>query len=320
MKPSTARRQPPAGRPCFGVAALLAVIAAATGCTGLEPVRAPGSLPARQPVQVPVTFFPQERYQCGPAALAMALDWSGLEVAPDDLVESVYTPSRRGSLQPALVAAARRHGRVAFPIEGLEALGAELSAGHPVIVLQNLSLPIWPRWHYAVVIGLEPEENIVRLHSGPDPHRRTGLRTFMNTWRRGEHWGLLVLPPDRLPATADDVSWVKAVTGLERAGRQREALAAYRAALARWPESVPAHMGLGNAHYALGEPARAETAYREVIGMNDGYALAWNNLAQALADQGRTGEALQAAERAVSLGGPYREAFEETLRSIREMR
>ena len=46
-----------------------------------------------------VPFFPQQRYQCGPAALATVLSWSGAAVSPDALVPEIYLPARRGSLQ-----------------------------------------------------------------------------------------------------------------------------------------------------------------------------------------------------------------------------
>lgn len=297
---------------------LLIPAASLVACAGLKPVSLPESVPSNGDLQVPVAFFPQEKYQCGPAALAMVLDWAGVAVRPADLTASVYTPSRKGSLQPALITAARRHGRVAYPIKGLDELIAELDAGHPVIVLQNLSLPVWPRWHYAVVIGLDRDAGEVLLHSGLDPHRRTKLRAFMNTWRRADYWGLVVLPSDRLPANADDVRWVKAVAGLEQAGHYREVLSAYRTALRRWPDSIPARMGLANTHYALDDLEAAESAYRQVLARAPDYALAWNNLAQTLADQGRRSEAIDAAERAVRLGGPYKEEFERTFRAIKE--
>ena len=52
----------------------------------------------------------------------MAISWSGLPAQPEDLVEEVYTPSRKGSLQVAIIAAARRHGRLAYEISDLESL------------------------------------------------------------------------------------------------------------------------------------------------------------------------------------------------------
>src|SRR3972149_4068932 len=70
-----------------------------------------GHLPQRAEV-AGVPFYPQERYYCGPAALAMVMTWSGDPVTPDALVPEVYTPSRQGTLRNDMVAAARRRGRL----------------------------------------------------------------------------------------------------------------------------------------------------------------------------------------------------------------
>ena len=60
--------------------------------------------------------------------------------------------------QVELVAAIRRYGRVPYEIEpSLSSLTAELQAGRPVLVLQNLGIKIAPLWHYAVVVGYSPE-------------------------------------------------------------------------------------------------------------------------------------------------------------------
>ena len=48
----------------------------------------PAELPARAEL-TEVPFFPQEEYQCGPAALAMALNAAGLSVTPESLIEQV---------------------------------------------------------------------------------------------------------------------------------------------------------------------------------------------------------------------------------------
>lgn len=295
---------------------LLGALLLVGGCASMQPVTLPGSVPD-QPLQVPVAFFPQERYQCGPAALAMALDATGAPVTPEDLVAQVYNPERQGSLQPAMISATRRHGRVAYPIHGLQALLAELEAGRPVVVLQNLGFGWFPQWHYAVVMGFEPGKKEVVLHSGTSPHYRMSLRTFMNTWRRAETWGLVVVHPETIPASADADSWVSAVSGLESAKRPAEAASGYMTGLSRWPDHVPSWFGLGNALYAMDRTDRARLAWQQAVAIDPEYALAWNNLAQVLADQGRREEALRAARRAVELGGPYEEEFEKTMSEIK---
>ena len=112
------------------------------GCSALQRTPMP-QLPENVPAGVElktVPFYPQDAYQCGPATLAMALTWSGLALTPDDLKDQVYTPSRKGSLQLAMVAATRRHAKLAYTFHDPAALFPEIAADHPVIILQNLSL------------------------------------------------------------------------------------------------------------------------------------------------------------------------------------
>ena len=119
---------------------------ALSGCASLWPQTAelrralPQGIPEKTELRE-VPFFPQEEYQCGPAALATVLSASGSRVAPEDLVAQVYLPERKGSLQVEMLAAARRHGRVSYQLAPrLEDLLRELAAGNPVIVLQNLGV------------------------------------------------------------------------------------------------------------------------------------------------------------------------------------
>ena len=263
-----------------------------------------------------VPFFPQEAYQCGPASLAMAFGWSGLYIPPDILTPQVYTPSLKGSLQPAMLAAARRHGRVAYPIAGAENLLKEIAAGHPVIVLQNLGLSWIPVWHYAVVIGYDLDQAMIILHSGITNRKTTALKTFENTWARSQHWGLLVLPPSQLPATAEEHAYIRALVGLEKARQWAAAAEGYQTALSRWPQSFSAYIGLSNSYYAQGDLKSARDVLQITTTRFPEEGVAFNNLAQVLWEQGNKQEALEAARQAVDLGGPLVEQFRKTLDEI----
>jgi len=298
---------------------LLALSFLLSGCGLLSSgplLQTPGG-PARALI-ADVPFFPQEELQCGPAALAMTLNWSGITVLPSDLVPQVFTPDLKGSLQSALIGATRRHGRVAYPISGSEALLAEVAAGHPVIVLVNLGLSWYPKWHYAVVIGFDRELDEMILHSGLTANEQLSSRVFLNVWKRGEFWGLLVLPPDRLPATADEGGWLEAVAGLERTGQWQGAAVGYSAALKRWPDSFAAWMGLGNSRYSLHDLAGSAEAFRRATLLQPKNGIPFNNLALVLSSQGKQEEALAAAQRAVDLGGPLRDKYLETLEEIKK--
>jgi tetratricopeptide (TPR) repeat protein len=291
------------------------------GCAALQTERLLASATAfPQALELhDVPFFPQEDYQCGPAALATVLSYSGVAVSPEQLTPQVYVPERRGSFQVELLAAARRHERVPYMLAPqLESLAAELASGNPVLVLQNLALAIAPTWHYAVVVGLDLTRGEIVLRSGRERRHVLALATFEHTWRRGDYWAAVVLPPQQLPFTALEQPYLESVLALEKTGRLETAALAYASAAARWPQSLPALMGLGNTRHALGDLAAAERAFRRAVSFHPAAAAAHNNLAQTLADQGRYDEAETAARRALELegAGRMREQVQQTLDGI----
>lgn len=299
-------------------AGLLFFLLACFGCTLYRhaPQTFPGTTAPTEIFIADVPFYPQERYQCGPAALAMLLGWSGLSVQPDALTGEVYSPALKGSLQPSLVSAARNHDRLAYSITGPEELFPELEAGHPVIVLQNLGLSWFPVWHYAVVVGYENSGRDIILRSGKTAEERLSWRVFDNTWKRSSCWGLLVLPAGKMPATAQEERYLAALAGLERAGGYQSALEGYQGALQKWPRSLAAIMGIGNCHYALGKYAEAADAFQKAAALYPTNGIPFNNLAQTFLMQGDIEKAGKAARKAVELGGPLKNTFEKTLRSI----
>ncbi len=296
------------------------IVGLLAGCAGLPKTELPAGFDNLPPVieLEAVPFYPQSKYQCGPSSLAMALTYSNLPIRPEALQSQVYTPARRGSLQMAMVGATRRHGRIAYTIGKFEAIWPELAAGQPVIVLQNLGLSWIPVWHYAVVIGYDFSEHTVILRSGITERKVMPLSTFEKTWSRSNYWGLIVLKPNQLPAIATEMDYLKAVLGLEKARRYQAAAQGYQSALTRWPRSLIAFMGLGNSRYALGDLQGAENAFRMAVKNHPRAADAYNNLAQVLNEQGRKQDALDAAKRAVAIGGPSREIYESTLDAIQQ--
>lgn len=262
-----------------------------------------------------VPFFPQEQYQCGPAAVATLLNWAGQTVTPEALVEQIYIAEREGSLQVELQVAARRHGLLAYakPLD-FTGLLQQLQEGVPVLVLQNLGLPWSPTWHYAVVVGYQADEEQVLLRSGATRLQQMPLRDFARTWHYADYWALTVHQPGQIPIGAQATPYLRAAVGLERAQRIKEAQAAYRAATAQWPEQDLAWMGLGNAYYQLQDYPGAEQAYRQALSLTPEHPAPAHNLAWALIRQGREAEALAYAEQAASEGeSSYQSALQALL-------
>lgn len=281
------------------------------------------ALDQRWPQALPVTallkdvpFFAQDDHLCGPASLAMVAQAAGIQVTPEELVAQVYVPGRQGALQQEMLAATRRQGLVAYPLAPrLQDLLQEVAAGQPVLILQNLSLPIAPLWHYAVVIGYDRAQNEVVLHSGVTERMVMALSTFEHTWARSGYWAMRATAPDRLPVTAEVDTWAAAAAALERV-HPRAAQQAYATALARWPNHRASLLGAGNAAYALHQLARAEHAYALATRVQPDFADAWNNLAQVRWERGQRRAARAAIDRAVALGGPRLAEYQELQRKI----
>ena len=290
------------------------------GCATAPPrVELPAALDIPRTIELTdVPFHPQGEYQCGPASLAMTLEWSGVTITPDQLKPEVYTPSRQGSLPPDMIGAARRHGRVAYPVHRIEDILMEVAAGHPVIVLQRLRSLFQASWHYAVVIGYDLDQREIILHSGVEAREVLSIDEFADTWQSWGQWGLLTLSPQMFPATAREETYVKAVVGLEQAGRWTETRQAYTRAADRWPHNETAWIGLGNSHYALKDLSGAEQAFRSAVDAAPQSGAAYNNLAHVLMELDRGDEALEIINRAIQLGGPLTEVFQKTRTEIQQ--
>ena len=295
------------------------------GCTSLAGRIASWPPEASRAVEVPgVPFHPQTEYQCGPAALATLLGATGVSVAPDALAREVFLPGRRGSLQSELVAASRRRERLVYELApDFAALIAEVEAGRPVLVLQNFGVPVWPRWHYAVVIGFDRDADRLLLRSGTTERLRMRRTWFESSWRRADRWAIVTVPPGEVPATATAERYLRAAADLESVDQRDAAARAYAAAASRWPENPLARVALANAQLAEGRAELAERTLREAVRAGAADAIVHNNLADLLARRGcRNGALAQlrlAVNPATPLAAPIAGAIEATRLEIEAM-
>ena len=284
----------------------------------LEIRQNPPNIPASHEL-VNTPFFPQTENHCGPAALATILQHYNIDAKPEELADKVYTPGLAGSLQIEMVAATRIYNLLPVRHDGrLESLLREIDAGNPVLVIQNLGLDSFPFWHYAVVVGYDLQEQTLVLRSGTEKRLVRPFDNFERTWQRGGHWGLVIVPAHKIPATSTVDAYINSVIDLEQTGHLQTANLAYRTALSRWPDSLVAHMGVGNTAYALKRYDESASAYRQLLKQSPKTAEAWNNLAYALAAQGEKQTSLEAINKAIELS-PDNSNFQQSLVELRQM-
>ena len=230
-----------------------------------------------------VPFYPQEKFQCGPASLATMLNTQGLATNPDILKDLVYLPGREGSLQVEMVAGARSHNMVVYPLRPeIEAVIAEVAAGHPVLVMQNLRFNWWPQWHFAVVVGYDTQQQTLILNTDTRQHYPMPYKAFYATWNRAERWAVVILPPDQLPATAEALPYLRAAHDLETTGHTLAAQQAYQSAEQHWPDQPATIIAQGNLAFEQSQPAAAASHFLRAVQRFPSFAEGWNNLAYAM--------------------------------------
>jgi hypothetical protein len=209
-----------------------------------------------------VPLIKQDAFYCGPTSIAMVMQWAGRAVTQQDVAALAFSPGAEGTYLADMIGSSRRLGHLAVQVSTFDQLLSEIAAGHPVIVFQNLGLGIAPVWHYGVVTGYDFGRDEVYLNSGQMDQMVMPFALFERTWRRGDFWGLLVLPPDELPVRVAQTDVLSAAAALERVGQVRAAEMLYETGAARWPDNWLWPFGLGNARYAQGDLRGARRALR----------------------------------------------------------
>lgn len=204
-----------------------------------------------------------------------------------DLARLTLIPERGGTLQSELSAAARQNGLVVYPLPpSFEALVRELQSGHPVILLVNRGIGLYPLWHYSVITGYNPSPQAFLAHFGEHPDEEIGVRTLEKMWERSGRWGIVPLPPSMIAATATPRTALKAIWEMERTADRTAAINAYTAARIRWPDDNDLLFALAAARAEQGESEEAQALYRELLVRDPSHPYALNNLAWLLYSKG----------------------------------
>jgi tetratricopeptide (TPR) repeat protein len=297
----------------------LFIVVIIAGCTPMQTERLLRD-EKRFPPQLELTavpFFAQEKYQCGPASLAMMLQAVNIVVTPDELVPKIFLPNREGSLQVEILATARQYDVIPYVLnKNIVNVLTEVQAGHPVLILQNLGLSWLPTWHYAVVIGFDFTSSELILRSGTEARHRIPMKVFERTWARGDYWAVVMLTADSLPQTVELTRYLEAVAIVERMQKYNVSSTAYRTALKKWPDNLVALIGLGNSYAALGNHSHAAEIFRMTTQRHPQSADAFNNLADSLLQLEQYDDALVAVRQAVAIGGKHKELYMQTEREI----
>ncbi len=155
-------------------------------------------------------------------------------------------------------AAANRVGDLAVPVAGLDAILAEVAAGHAVVVGQGVHAP-------GVATGYDLGAGTLTVLGADGRSRAQPLGRWRRHWMAAGLWAVTVMLPGELPAAADEDAYLRAAARLEQAASPWEAVLAYDAGLALWPNDTGALTGLGKSLYDLGDSKGAAAAFAAAL-------------------------------------------------------
>lgn len=143
-----------------------------------------------------VPFYPQEKYQCGPASLSEVLNYYGEDVLPEDIAHEIYSASAKGTLGIDMIFYAKRNNFKTLHYEGsLDDIRKNIQSGHPLIVLVDYGFWVFQKNHYMVVVGYSGEGIIV--NSGKEKHKFIPYEDFLRSWKKTKFWTLLITPASK---------------------------------------------------------------------------------------------------------------------------
>jgi len=144
----------------------------------------------------------EDPYWCGPASLAMVLNYWGLNATQQEVAGSVYDPSRNITTMDSMATYPMEIGfQTQTSTSNITYIRTWISQGVPVIVLQRYSESN-PYGHYRVIVGYDDDDSYLITYdpiNGGNYNITYGL--FAELWKPGPNstfdttnWTLIILP------------------------------------------------------------------------------------------------------------------------------
>jgi tetratricopeptide (TPR) repeat protein len=254
-----------------------------------------------------------ERNYCGPACLAMVLNYwdESRSFSQRAITDEIYDSESQATYNSELVLYPRTNGFESYSFQGnLRILKEVVKKDIPVIVLTKTIKQI-AKGHYRVVIGFDEDNDQIIFH---DPYfgDRFAMTSgdFMKVWELGKgrnqsRWMMAVVPDQSafpFPSLQNDVlTSINLATAYYRRSeftKSREEWEKARASLVNDPYPV---YSLAMVSLREGHVEEAESYAHEALNLDGRSAYAVDVLGLAYASQGRFAQALETLGRALRL-------------------
>jgi tetratricopeptide (TPR) repeat protein len=232
-------------------------------------------------------FFKQDKNFCGPAALAVVMNYWGDDITQEKIAEHIYKESIKGSLTVDLESYAYKRGF--FAQAGsftLDELGPKLRDGIPIIVIVQV-MPFIKKNHYLVLFGYNDTREVVIVYSGKEEPELMSYKDFVRKWESAGKWALVVCPPQKVNWDLNAYYLNKLGLLYEESGLNDLAVLNYEKAIKEDDTTALYFFNLGNVYLKTKDYSKAVAYYNKAIEIDKQYADAYNNIAYSLYLDGR---------------------------------
>lgn len=144
-----------------------------------------------------VPFIPQKENYCGPAALAMVMNYYEADITQDEIAKEVYTSELAGTLSMELLLYPIQKGFEAEMYNGnIEDLKEKIRARFPLIV--SVKDDDKAKAHYMVVWGYDEWNKRIFVYSGYKNAQVIEYKRFTEIWEKADYLTFWIYPK---PAT-----------------------------------------------------------------------------------------------------------------------
>lgn len=149
-----------------------------------------------------VPFIAQKKNYCGPAALAMALNFYGQAADQDEIAREIFSFPLRATLIYDLEKYAREKGFKTRTYKGdLEGLKRHLDLDHPTIILVDQGRGPFQVLHYLLAIGYDESHQVVIAHSADRENEVIPYADLLKSWEKMGFLTLFLSPGNHKPSS-----------------------------------------------------------------------------------------------------------------------
>ena len=172
---------------CASALFLIVIAVCMSSCSSVHGIHDPSA----NTIIKDVPSYSQESYQCGPASLAMVMNYLKVMVKPEEIADDIYSKSAHGTLNLDMVLYAQRKGLSALQYKGnLSDIHKNIGDGNPLIVLVDYGYSFYEANHFMVIVGYN-EDGII-VNSGKRKDHFIPEKEFLKAWKKTNYWTLLI--------------------------------------------------------------------------------------------------------------------------------